>query len=41
MHIAKMCETSNSSSSPSGTITGTDGRSGEVEQGRKLLTWNT
>jgi hypothetical protein len=41
MHTAEMCETSNSSSSPSGTVTGTAGRSGAVEQGRRLLTWNT
>jgi hypothetical protein len=38
MHTTEMCETSNSSSSPSGTITGTYGRSGAVEHGRKLFT---
>jgi hypothetical protein len=41
MHTTKMCETSNSPSSPLGIVTGTAGRSGVVEQGRKLLTWNT
>jgi hypothetical protein len=41
MHTSEMCETSNSSSSPPGIVTGTAGRSGAVEQGRKLFTWNT
>jgi hypothetical protein len=41
MHTTEMCETSNSLSSPSGAVTGSAGRSGAVEHGRKLFTWNT
>jgi hypothetical protein len=41
MHTTDMCETSNSSSFHSGNVTKTAGRSGAVEEGRKLFAWNT